>query len=314
MDKAFVLSGGSIRGAFQAGAIAEILTSGSFVPDAVYGTSVGSLNGAFIADRAGQAVAAGELPDWVGIGNELQNFWLQEITSFDKIAKKRGALGLLGSLLFNKFDGFIDTSPLCDLVKREIKIENLLSSPVKFYACSVNAVTGEPVYASADDYPNIHDYIIASTAIPIVMPLRVIATEPYVDGGIREVAPLAQAIKDGASEIFCILCQTKDMQKKEFNYKNVIELMDRLMDIVTNETVTNDIEQCIEINELIEQIQQPITYGPLAEKRHIDLNIIRPSVPVDIDLETFDAVQIRKALKAGWDASQEVRNTTMVTA
>lgn len=52
--KAFVLSGGSIKGAFQAGVITDLLTSGSFMPDAIYGTSVGSLNGAFLADRAGR--------------------------------------------------------------------------------------------------------------------------------------------------------------------------------------------------------------------------------------------------------------------
>ena len=54
MKKAFVLSGGSIKGAFQAGALADLLTSKTFTPDAIYGTSVGSLNGAFIADRAGR--------------------------------------------------------------------------------------------------------------------------------------------------------------------------------------------------------------------------------------------------------------------
>lgn len=74
MKKAFVLSGGSIKGAFQADALADLLTSKTFIPDAIYGTSVGSLNGALIADRAGRYVNAGNEVDWVSIGNELQNF------------------------------------------------------------------------------------------------------------------------------------------------------------------------------------------------------------------------------------------------
>lgn len=57
--KAFVLSGGSIKGAFQAGVLTDLLTSNKFRPDAIYGTSVGSLNGAFIADRAGRMASAG---------------------------------------------------------------------------------------------------------------------------------------------------------------------------------------------------------------------------------------------------------------
>jgi len=40
MKTAFVLSGGSIKGAFQAGVIADLLTSGSFKPDLIYGTKV----------------------------------------------------------------------------------------------------------------------------------------------------------------------------------------------------------------------------------------------------------------------------------
>ena len=307
MKKAFVLSGGSIRGAFQAGAIAEILTSGSFIPEAIYGTSVGSLNGAFLADRAGRAIIAGETPDWVTIGNELQHFWLKEINSFKKIGKTRNSLNLLYSIVFKKFDGFIDTLPLRKLVHKVIKRENLLKSPVDFYACSVDVATGEPLYAIAKDHPKILDYIIASTAIPMVMPLRVINSIPFVDGGIREVAPLQRAIKDGVEEIYCILCQPKELKRKKFNYKNALDLMDRLMSITTNETVNNDIDRCLEINDVINHMSQPITIGPMKGKRNIQLEVIRPPKPVELKLTTFTSDEIKKALEFGWSESQKSR-------
>lgn len=307
MEKVLVLSGGSIKGAFQAGAIAEILTSGSFIPEAVYGTSVGSLNGAFLTDRAGRAIIAGKSPDWVKIGNELQHFWLKEINSFKKIGKKRSKLKLLFSIIFNKFDGFIDTSPLHDLIHKVIKRENLLKSPVDFYACSVDVATGKPIYAIAKDHPKIIDYIIASTAIPMVMPLSMINSNPFVDGGIREVAPLQRAIKDGAEEIYCILCQPKELKRKRFNHKSALELMDRLMSITTNETVNNDIDHCIEINEILDQMSQPITSGPMIGKRNIKLVVIRPPKPVDLNLTTFTQEQIKKALTYGWNESQKLR-------
>lgn len=306
--KAFVLSGGSIRGAFQAGAIADILTSGSFVPNAIYGTSVGSLNGAFLADRAGRSAIAGNPPDWVDIGNDLQKFWLQEITSFAKIGKKRGTIELAFAVMFKRFRGFMDTVALSELIKREIRTENLRRSPVKFFACAVDVATGEPVYASVDSHPsNIHDYIIASAALPIIMPLSMIEADPYTDGGIREVAPLSRAIDDGADEIICILCQPENMQRAQFNCKDIIKLGEQLMAIVTNETVKNDVKHCEQINDLLRGIPQPITSGPLKGKRHIELKVIRPSDPVDLDLEKFDPIKIKSALTVGWDTSQKAR-------
>ena len=84
MKNALVLSGGSIRGAFQAGAIAHVLEKG-FKPDGIYGTSVGSLNGGFLAERAGRSKT--KEPAWPAIGKELENFWLTNINSFKKIGK-----------------------------------------------------------------------------------------------------------------------------------------------------------------------------------------------------------------------------------
>ncbi len=301
-----VLSGGSIRGAFQAGAIAEILTLGKFIPDAIYGTSVGSLNGAFLADRAGRAVMSGEQVNWVEIGYQLIDFWRLEITDFSKIGSRRSWLKLLLSIIFRRFNGFIDTSPLDRLVRQHIKRVHLLNSPVKFYACAVNCSGGEVVYASAERCENIHDFIMASTCIPGVMPLRVINGQPFVDGGIREVAPLNRAIEDGAEEIFCIVCQPEKLPRCQFNHRDAITLMDNLMGIVTDELVDNDIDLCRKINELLKQVPVPIRKKPLKGKRHIDLKVIRPQAPIDIDLQHFTPDQIDLAIEAGRQQARQV--------
>ena len=68
--RALVLSGGSIKGSFQAGAVAELLESG-FVPDAIYGTSVGSLNGSFLTERAGRLARQETTPE----GREAWQAW-----------------------------------------------------------------------------------------------------------------------------------------------------------------------------------------------------------------------------------------------
>ena len=51
--RALVLSGGSIKGAFQAGAIQQVLNEG-FQPDIIHGISVGSLNGSFLVNETGK--------------------------------------------------------------------------------------------------------------------------------------------------------------------------------------------------------------------------------------------------------------------
>ena len=184
----------------------------------------------------------------------------------------------------------------------------MTGSPIKFYACVVNMMNGNAVYASVDTHSNMHDYIIASTAIPLVMPVKKINKQPYVDGGIREVAPLRQAIDNDATDIICIVCQPKKLQAKKIKVGNVVALMERDMDIVTNETVNNDLDHCDEINEILKHFPGQPTSGPLKDKRHINLLVIRPSEPVDLNLEDFNPKQIRRALEQGWNTSQQARN------
>jgi len=83
---ALVLSGGSIKGAFQAGAIKTILDN-DYVPSSIHGISIGSLNGAFLANKAGQD-GNGQLP-WKTYAQDLQDFWFEKITSFSAIGKKK---------------------------------------------------------------------------------------------------------------------------------------------------------------------------------------------------------------------------------
>jgi predicted acylesterase/phospholipase RssA len=59
---------------------------------------------------------------------------------------------------------------------------------------------GDMTYASNDD-PSIFDYVIASSSLPFLMPAVCIGGDQkkmFLDGGLREVAPLREAIDDGA--------------------------------------------------------------------------------------------------------------------
>lgn len=326
--KALVLSGGSIKGSFQAGALAELLESG-FVPDAIYGTSVGSLNGAFLADRAGRAVQKGEKPDWPALGRELEDFWVSKLHSPAQVGSQKNVVPLVVSLARQTFDGLIDTSPLRVLVEEQIDPENLRAAPVRFFACAVNLVTGEAIYAS-EDWSGILDYIMASTAIPIEMPYVSIGKSPYVDGGVREIAPLGRAIEDGAEEIVCILCQPRDLQAVSFKPGNLIEYAFRLMEVVSTELINNDIDRFRKVNAWVETfnevqseletmvgtrevaeaagrgVRDTLAELPFQDWRRIPMTVIRPDNEIVLDLLHFTPVEIREVIKQGRNIAKKV--------
>ena len=330
IERALVLSGGSIKGAFQAGAIAHVLEAG-FVPEAIYGTSVGSLNGGFLAERAGQEATPGQPPDWPKLGVQLEEFWQKNIHSPGQIVRERGTLALLWALVRDKFDGLADTGPLKALVADEFKTGNLHASPFPFYACAVNLVSGEAVYPSNED-PDIIDYIIASAAIPIQMPVKWIGKWPFVDGGAREIAPLNRAIEDGAQEIVCIICQPTKLEALEalkFDVGNLMQYALRLMDVITNELVNNDVERFEKVNAWLrdyDQVQGELQalYGQnqLAEtmtaqmdttmsklkgkRRPIGLTVIRPKEEIELDLLKFEPKDIQRVITLGRDTAREM--------
>src|SRR5262249_36569517 len=117
ITRALVLGGGSIKGAYQAGVIGALLKNG-FKPDHIYGISVGSLNAAFLAERAfflgktkaeyyaevhhsasAKPVHAGENVDWAFIGDELTAFWTDRITAPAALVKEIDNVGNLFNIL-----------------------------------------------------------------------------------------------------------------------------------------------------------------------------------------------------------------------
>jgi len=300
---ALVLSGGSIKGAFQVGAIAEMLERG-FVPDRIYGTSVGSLNGGFLAERAGRAKIQGTVPSWPEIGRELEALWRNRITHFRVIGRKRNALELGGAVLFHCFNGFLDNSRLKKLVYQELRPEALHQSPVCFSPCVVNVRTGKAAYVS-HTHPQILDYIIASTAIPLIMPVSWVEQEPFVDGGIREVAPLYKAIQDGANEILCIACDPKETEPISVDVKNPTSLMNRLMDIVVNELLNNDIEHALAINAQLLKFRKNVP-AFLKGKCYVSIKVIRPQKPLEVELESFSAKDIALLLALGRESAKSL--------
>lgn len=293
---ALVLSGGSIKGAFQAGAL-EVVLNGGFKPDIIYGISVGSLNGALISNEAGKTPALVNFPQ---IGKMLVDFWKNNIKKPADIARKRTATELGKALLLGKFNGLIDTDALGELLRRTVSMQFLRKSPLIFRVGAVNMFDGTIVYKDNQD-PDFIDYIQASTAIPIMMPLSVIKGQPYYDGGVRDIAPLKQVIEAGADKIVVILCQSEKLTGGTFETGKLGLLAERLMEIIANEIVNNDIERMSYVNKQIDA-------GLGGTKRKIDFKLIRPEKEIKLKIDEFNEIDIMKLINDGRAAANKAKD------
>ena len=299
--QALVLSGGSIKGAYQAGAIAEILNRG-FRPTAVYGISVGSINGGVLANMVGQQIATTGRVDLKKAGEDLAQYWVQNIQDFSALGERRSKLVVLWEVLFGGFEGMLKMDRLYTMLRRLVQPENLKLAAergdLKFYAGALNLTTGF-YYDAPFDEPRIVDYVIASTAMPIVMPLKemqgLVPKErngSWLDGGLHNVAPLSAAINNGYDDIVCVACRPKDISRGQFR-GSLTALGERISDVIAQTLLDNDIEWAEKINGWIRSGHAPDKY------REIRLTVVRPAQELEFDIETFRGSEISAMVAQG---------------
>jgi NTE family protein len=285
---ALVLSGGGVKGAYQAGAIQAVYESG-YRPGIVTGISVGALNAAFLAAHQNSG----------GAGAMLAQFWETEVTEPAKFVKKRGALDLLWRVVTKQWDGLVDTKPLADVVNRVLAPHFPQTGGMQVRVGAVDLRSGALIYTGAES-PDFIAAVLASTAEPVTMPLRRIGGAPYYDGGLRDIAPLKQAISLGATRIVCVLTQPPEVGAYVEKEGDVLNLIDRVLGIVKNEILENDLETAQTINRLLLELPPELLAHPyFATKRPISLTVIRPTTAIQVSLDSFTREDIRRMLEQG---------------
>ncbi len=182
MTTAFVLSGGANLGAAQVGMLTALQESG-VRPDLVIGTSVGALNGAW--------VAAGAPLD------ELGDLWRSlrrgQVFPADPL---RGLLGFAG-----RRDHLVSDRGLRRLLRENLGFERLEDAPVALHVLATDVLTGLGVLFS--DGPAV-ETILASAAIPGVLPPVPIGGRHYMDGGVVNNTPISHAVELAADTVFVL--------------------------------------------------------------------------------------------------------------
>lgn len=307
MKRVLVLSGGSVKGAFQAGAVRAVLESG-FMPDAVYGISAGAMNASFLVNHVSQQFRKKQQFDWVTAGKGLCQFWKDRITSGESLARRRGTYELGLSALRKNFEGLLDSTPLREIIEKTISMKNLRVSPIGLKVGAVDILGGSMVYADPS-FEHFFDYLMASSAIPILMPVVNIGGNKkmaFLDGGMRQVAPIKKAMQDGATEIVCVACHPKEIHGQPFNYGNLLALVDRAMDITVSEIVNNDIEWAQYLNALLPGDRKWLKEGELEGYQKFDLTVIRPNKSILVDIQDFNTDDIVQMLELGYHTAKEI--------
>lgn len=185
MTTAFVLSGGASLGAIQVGMLAA-LAENAIAPDLIVGTSVGAINGGWIASR----------PDPVGI-EELARLWRS--LSRQEVFPTRPLLGLLGFL--GRRPNLVPASGIRRLLTDHLQFTRLEDAPIALHVVATDVLSGHDVLLSSGDAVAA---ICASSAIPAVLPPVRIAGRELMDGGVVNNTPISHAIALGADIVYVL--------------------------------------------------------------------------------------------------------------
>ena len=197
MKRALVLSGGGSRGAYECGAW-QALKEMNIRIDGVYGTSIGAINAALVAQ--------GDLDTAVQLWNTIrlnQIIDMEEEEDFNIDRMLSGMRDLIPFLIENAKNFRLDISPLVKLVHETIDEGKIRASGMDFGVMLTRFPQLSGVEVRLNDIPQgrLEDYLIASASCFPVFPIKNIDGERYIDGGFADNMPVGMAIADGADEI-----------------------------------------------------------------------------------------------------------------
>ncbi|MBD0292593.1 MAG: patatin-like phospholipase family protein [Jiangellaceae bacterium] len=185
-DVAFVLGGGGLLGASEVGML-RALVEADVEPTLVVGTSVGAINGA--------AFAAQPTADMV---ERLEVFWskLSRDNVFGGSALRR--VSTLARTGTHAHAGAQLRDLLANVVGEDRRIEQL---PVRFQCVAAHIERAAECWF---DRGPLVDAVMASSAVPGLLPPVEIDGQHYLDGGLVHSIPVGRAVRLGARTVFVL--------------------------------------------------------------------------------------------------------------
>lgn len=185
MTVAWVLSGGAALGAAQTG-MALALSEAGVRPDFLVGTSVGAVNGGWLAGRCDPPGVAALAEVWTHLHRH-------DVFPTHPLLGLSGFLGHRSNLFPN--------SGLRRLLRDNLTFSRLEQAPTPLHVTVTDVLSGADTCLSQGDAI---DAILASAAIPGVFPPVRIGGRDYMDGGVVNNTPISHAVSLGATEVWVL--------------------------------------------------------------------------------------------------------------
>lgn len=284
--RALVLSGGGVKGAYQVGVLYNWLFEKQKKYDILCGVSVGALNTSFLS----QFKTGEERKSYA----ELLKLW--HTIDHDKIYKKwflvRELAGLWKPSLYN-------SQPLMDLVRSKLDPKAIIESGKKLRIGAVSLNTGK-YHAFSEKHPRLVDGVIASSAFPVFLTPIEIYGEIWTDGGVKTVTPVADAIEAGATHIDIVMTSPTGSSKYEKENPNALDVAMRVIDLMSDEIIANDIKLASMVNRAIRNGAE------MSGKKLVTFNIVRPKEILIKNSLNFDPEEINRMIDIGYKDSYPI--------
>ena len=301
---AIILSGGGARAAYQVGAlraIAHILGRSARMPfPVICGTSSGAINATLLAINA---------DDFRRGVARLTRWWrrvtVNDIYHGDLATLARHSARFLASVLTGgavpaKVASMFDNAPLTDLLTRELDFSRLDDQigAGNLHALSINATSytsGHAVsfFQGAPSLRSWHrlrrrgqptrlatEHLMASTAIPFVFPAGRIDEDYYMDGSVRQIAPLSPALHLGATRIVVLAVGQFAGQRpiaEPAQYPSFAQVAGHALSSVFLDNMGADIERLTQYNRMIDQLPATAREAKGLHLNHVDAFVLSPS-------------------------------------
>lgn len=179
-----MLGGGGVLGAHEVGML-RALDEAGIRPDLVLGTSVGALNGVLLAAAPGEAVKT-LTSLWRSdvVRTAFAGSWVTRVSTFARTGTHLHPIGPLRALL-------AETVPVETIEELAVPFQCVAACVER---ASAHWFTEGPVV----------DAVLASCAVPGLLPPVRVGGEHFFDGGLVHSIPVGRAVHLGASRVFVL--------------------------------------------------------------------------------------------------------------
>ncbi len=186
MTTAYVLGGGGVLGAVEVGMLRALLER-DLTPDLVLGTSVGAVNGAMVARDPSLDVIERLTELWRSAAESRMVYGDRPLRTVRRAVSTRTHI--------------YSSRPLADRLREELDDLTFEDLPVTLQVCAASIERAAEHWFSSGP---VVEAVVASAAVPGLLPPAKVGDEHFLDGGIVNSIPVGRAVQLGASRIFVL--------------------------------------------------------------------------------------------------------------